>query len=280
MRPSILSQFACVSWVAALAGCGPSKLLPPPTHMPAEIDGRSLWNTPLAVIYAKDKAVAGEAETMARDLDGELQKCYQRGAGRGLIIVNDINDAHPLIRTLEEAERLERARPTHPNKPATTTQPTSGPSDEDRKEMEELGMTEEVLCRMIVAPLDAEFLRGIGLTDDACAGLDWFICCPSKRQARDAIAKITDAAIKKEGGFAMKLVVAPWMPLILSEAAKKMEAGTKLIIVESWAMRQTDWDTEKRRQIVREMTKRLGVFDEPDFVKATSQPTTNRSPES
>lgn len=240
--------------------------------MPSDIGGRPLWNTPLAVIYAKDKTIAGEAETLVMELDCELRDGYQRGAGRGLIIVNDINDPAPVIASFEEAQRLESSRRPLRKKQTATSQPTSGPSGEDRKDLAELGITEELICSMIVAPLDADFRHRVGLTDEACAGLDWFICYPSHRQTRESFTKLTDAAIEKEGGLGMKLLVAPWMPLILGEAVKKMDAGTKLIIVESWSMRQPDWDNAKRRQVVKEMTQRLGVFDEPDFIKATSQP--------
>lgn len=317
---SILAGALCV----CAAGCGPTRLLPPPPELPKEVEGRSLWNTPVSAIYARDKAVAAEAETMLNALDSELRKCCDRPLGRGILIVVDTVDEKGVVTSLAEAERLgkdeagkprrqraktrfaatakkradkrnepatkraddgkENSGDDHAHAPTTTSaptdepasQPTSRPAEKSaedaRKELEEMGITEDVVCRMVVAPLDALIRERLALQKERCPGYAWVVCYPSKRQSTDSLGKITDAAIAKEGGFAAKLMIAPWLPLIHNEVAKKIAAGTKLLIAAEWVATQSDWSEEKREDLLEQMAKRLGVDEPMDLPGATSRP--------
>jgi hypothetical protein len=77
---------SCLLLVAALCGCGPARLLPPPAGWPREIEGRALYVTPRAFIYATTPAAAGWMDRYLDDRIPHIEKRFGASLGRGIVI--------------------------------------------------------------------------------------------------------------------------------------------------------------------------------------------------
>src|SRR5437773_1729991 len=94
---AVYPQFACRTVLGIIitlvaSGCGPSELLKNPSGWPAEWQGRRLYNTPSAYIYASTDSAAGEAERVTQSVAREIAS--RRGEpGKGLVVVTDVHDA-------------------------------------------------------------------------------------------------------------------------------------------------------------------------------------------
>lgn len=224
----------------AVAGCGPSRLLPHPDALPKTLDGRTLWHTQHAYIYATDKTVAGETERWIADLAGYLRRAYGRDLGKGIVIVVDKDEA-PFVDSLEEMARLQRRQSTiaaaSPDKTVTI--------EELREKLEEIGMSETLACRIALMKLDDIALKNAGLSG-LPEEVAWRVCCPSQRLMNSAIWEFAPVALEKYMGKGLALMTAWAWPVAFAEAAKALRLGRDVTVFEMWTLLQKDWSAGKR----------------------------------
>src|SRR6266571_3175646 len=82
--------FALLLLLAA-CGCGPAVVGPAPAGWPAEVNGRRLYNTPSAYVYATSDLAAGEADQAVRSAAAEIVRAGGE-PGKGVVIVTDLGD--------------------------------------------------------------------------------------------------------------------------------------------------------------------------------------------
>ncbi len=76
----------CLLLMVAMCGCGPARLLPPPPGWPREIDGRTLYVTPRAFIYATSPGAAGWMDRYLHDRIPQIEKRFGVKPGNGTVI--------------------------------------------------------------------------------------------------------------------------------------------------------------------------------------------------
>ena len=79
----------------ALLGCVPAERLPDPVDWPREWDGRTLWTTPHAFIYAKHGAAADEIDRVVAHARRAYLVELDQPAPPVLIIVRDTDEPYP-----------------------------------------------------------------------------------------------------------------------------------------------------------------------------------------
>lgn len=230
-----------------VVGCARPRFLEPPPELPAELQGRKLWNTPEAIIYAREKAAAEETVAWIRDVQGHIGRTYRGTIGKGLVIVTDVDDKEPVITSLEALHRLETAPSP------TASQPTLV---ERRKRLDESGLTEAQACRVATVGLDDEAVRGFGLGQTLPPEVQWRMCCPTDRLALKVTREFAPRAIEKKKGKAFATMAAPLMPVACVEAAKVFRLARDTQAFELWAARQSKWEARRDAETRRYMRER------------------------
>ncbi len=75
-----------------VAGCAPAVLNTNPRGWPQQWQGRHLYTTPNAYIYASNEIAAGEMDRLVIDAGKNFEKYTNRSPKKLLVIVTDIND--------------------------------------------------------------------------------------------------------------------------------------------------------------------------------------------
>jgi len=231
-------------------------LLELPRELPGELNGRRLWHTPRAYIYAADKAVAGETDRWIADLAGHLRRTYQSDLGKGLVIVVD-KDEPAVVPSFDELVRLQRlaAEQSGESRDALPT------VEKQRAKLAESGMSEELARRVNPVPLDDAALASAGLTGPLPVDTSWRMCCASSRLAESATWEFAPAALERKKGKAFVVMTAWALPLAVPEAAKVFQLARDTLAFQMWATRRSDWTLERRQaEIDRYMRERALVL--------------------
>lgn len=234
-----LSAFALL---ALCAGCGPGKLLERPADMPAELNGRQLWHTERAYIYAKSEATAGETHRWIGEVARHIQRTYDRELGKGLVIVVDEQES-PFVDSLDELIRLQAQTAR-----AAGVELHEMPNAEaHRQKLRDAAMSEDLVCRITPFELDRQALSAGGFPPTLPDDVAWSICCPSQALMQSAMWEFGPKAVEKKQGKAFAVATAWAWPLAFAEASKAFRLGRDVLVFELWTIRQPDWSVPKRR---------------------------------
>ncbi|MCK6485271.1 MAG: hypothetical protein HUU22_17405 [Phycisphaerae bacterium] len=237
-----VTRHGCVLLLLIAGACGPARLLPAPPELPESANGRRLWHTPHAYIYARETEIAGETDRWIDGLNGHLHRTYDGALGKGLVIVADVDDEQPIVATLDELDRLQRLLPA-------SAAPASRPSpDERRRELVASGMSEEMACWSAVAPLDVAACTTAGLPVQLPRDVQWRMCCPSNRLALKITREFAPRAVERKKGKAFAIIAAPAMPVATLEAAKVFELTRDVTAFVLWSERVSGWDAVRRER--------------------------------
>jgi len=248
-----------------LGGCGPGKLLPKPDLLPDRLGPRALWHTPMAYIYAADKAVAGETQVWIGELAAHVRRTYGQELGKGLVVVVDKGEP-ACIPSLEELVRLQRRTGLAGGVPAADL-PTV---EAQRRKLADSGMSEQVLCLVTSAALDDTALLHLGLSGDLPPDVAWRMCCPSHRLMDAAVWDFAPAALEKKKGKSFAVATAWAWPLAFPEAAKVFRLARDTLAFELWTHRQSGWPREQRAAELARYVKERAFLISPTLALALS----------
>lgn len=255
--------FAIIALIAFAEGCGPGKLLDAPAELPTELNGRRLWHTPRAYIYAAEEAIAGETDRWIAELGAHVRRTYKAELGKGLVVVID-KDEPPFVRSFEELIRLQRRTAR-----AADVDQHELPDDEThRRRLAGAGMTEELACRVTPFELDAKALADGGLPEPLPSDLMWSISCPSESLMEKSMWEFAPKAIEEKHGKSFAVATFWAWPIAFAEAAKGFRLGRDVLAFELWTIRQTEWPIEKRRKAIRRYTDERALVLSPTLALA------------
>lgn len=297
---------ACHTSVAfiLLGGCGPaaprvvrvvdapatqpaaeSTAPPPAARWPREWNGRALFESPHAMIYARSKRGAEEIADIIthafRDMPGDALPGM-----RGVVLVSDNGD-QPLLsdeqalmqlsarsRMAEWAAAQARsaARARNPATQPAATQPDSKPWAERRAELTRKGvpidamlmsMSFDIAAQWLAAPATVDAVHVLTLEvaapggtapasrpGHATARLDgptWAAAVPTKKLCKTMISDTLDAALKQpEVSLAQRIIAAPFLPLMESAAINELAAQRRTAVQLAMIDGQYNWSSERR----------------------------------
>ncbi|MBX3394704.1 MAG: hypothetical protein KF841_05010 [Phycisphaerae bacterium] len=250
-------------FIALTSGCGPGRLLERPADMPAEVDGRRLWHTSRAYIYATHEATAGETNRWIGELAGHLNRTYKRPLGKGLVIVVDDNEA-PFVDSIVELIRLQNRTAV-----AAGVEQHELPNEEiQRQKYKDAEMSEDLVCRITPFELDAKALAARGFPENLPPDVEWRLCCPSESLMKSAMWDFGPKAIEKKQGKTFAVATAWAWPLAFAEAAKGFELGRDVLAFELWSTRQADWESEFRRREIEKYAEQRALVLSPTLALA------------
>ncbi len=254
---------AMIALIASAAGCGPGKLLDAPPELPTELNGRRLWHTPRAYIYAAEEATAGETDRWIAELAAHVRRTYKAELGKGLVVVID-KDEPPFVRSFEELIRLQRRTAR-----AAAVEQHELPDDEThRRRLAGAGMTEELACRVTPFELDAKAIADGGLPGPMPNDLAWSISCPSESLMEKSMWQFGPKAIEEKHGKSFAVATFWAWPVAFAEAAKGFRLGRDVLVFELWTIRQDEWPIEKRRKAIRRYTDERALVLSPTLALA------------
>ena len=224
--------FAALCGVLPFLGCSTLKVEPAPPALPNPWNGRILFNTPWALVYASDETAASDADALMRSV-AERHDYFQSHEfdpkqDKGVIVVVDA-DEQPLVDDDDEAfEIFVRGFAALSGFPPPSNQQLSA----TRKRLTKLGepangLMTDMLATLpwAVTPKDANGAVGLpaSVTDRAA----WIARIPSKTHvtasAKAIVPKLLDHA-EKTGDLSDtgRLMIGPFTGLIRSKLASEL----------------------------------------------------------
>jgi hypothetical protein len=239
--------WAVVALALLAAGCGPMNVLPGAPGWPSEMNGRRLYNTPRAYVYASNDAAAGEADRLVESV---AMAIAARGgiASKGVVIVTDLRDG-PLGTDARSFYRAIRGE----------DYVSHCPGDKDEAFM---GMSEEVemLCRPEVVPVAAARAE-LKLPDEA--GATWVVALPTRAMIDWGLVRYYAKSVRDQRELKWKAFAVATLPLEVALVAPlhhETEAVERAVVVfEQIANRQAGWSETGRRERVYEYRNRVDV---------------------
>lgn len=243
--PRRLTRPVCIGLFLIAAGCGPQPpkvLLDTPENVPAEYNGRKLYHTPQAYVYARSDEAAGEADRWVIDVKKYIKRNYQRELEKGLVVVMDPGDP-PVVQTLEEAHLLER------DPAIMVTKPRHAKSvAELRKRMADQGLPERPAITGMSLVLPPRKRQELGLETPAT---DWAAVAPSHALAVECGIEVGAAALRTKKQDWTEEQARKAATTFKDTLAKAFEIGRGNPIFIAWVQRQSDWSDDERREAIR-----------------------------
>lgn len=257
MRRNRFGMLTCAGLSGLLltvaTGCapqaGPPKVvLAAPTDVPTQWQGKKLYNTPNAYIYAAGPESAGEADRWLAELKNYISRKHRATLDKGVVIVAEPGDA-PIAPTLEEQLAMEQ------DSSLIVTPPRKSKSAaEIRKRLDEEGIPEAPIARAASLPLSAARLAALGLHVPRA---DWAVVAPSHALASQCGIEVVAASLRKKNpklDEPRSLELARKFPEM---AAKPFEIARPQPVFVLWAQRQKDWSDSQRRAAILDYLKHV-----------------------
>lgn len=241
-RLSVVSlQFAILG---AIAGCGPSKpsvLLETPANVPTELNGRKLYHTPQAYIYARSDKAAGEADRWVLDVKNYIKRNHKRELEKGVVIVMDPADP-PFAQTLVDAYIIER------DPSIVVTQPRRPKSVADlRKQMAAEGIPERASVKATTLALSRVRLEDLRLNVPVAP---WATAAPSHELAVECGIEVGAGGLRKKRPDWSEEQARKAASMFKDSFAKAFEITRGNPVFIAWAQRQSDWSDDQRRDAI------------------------------
>lgn len=235
---------AFISAIAFITGCGPQPpkiVLEAPPDVPAEYNGRKLFHTPQAYIYARNKEAAGEADRWVTDVKKYIKRNYKCELEKGLVVVMDPGDP-PVAQTLEEAYLLER------DPAIMVTTPRHAKSLADlRKRMAAEGLPEPPSVKGMSLVLPPRKRQELRLENPATA---WAAVAPSHALAVECGIEVGAAGLRKKKPEWTEEQSRKAATMFKDSLAKAFEIGRGNPVLIAWVQRQSDWSDDQRREAI------------------------------
>lgn len=242
-----LQRIAALLFVASItcvSGCGPQPpkvVLDRPAEFPAALDGRQLFHTPNAYIYAHDELEAGEADRWVKQVGDYIHRKHDRSLGKGLVLVMSPTD-RPIISTLEEQVAIEhdpsiqRTAPRHPKS-----------VEEVRAKFTEEGISESVALRGAALPLTRAKLAALaaGVPD-----VPWAVSAPSEELAREVGVEMGVCIVGKRWPNTKKEQARNMLKGRAATLAKPLLVVRGQVVYTLWVQQQQDWNDDERREAI------------------------------
>jgi hypothetical protein len=237
--------------VLSITGCGPARpreILQAPEGYPAEFNGRRLYHTPQAYIYARNEIAAGEADRWVSEAESYIKSQFKADLPKGVVVVMEPDDP-PIASTIEEELAIQRdpaIMRTSPRRLRT--------ADEIRKEMSAQGVQEQPVVRGSTLPLTAERLRNMGLQLPAPA---WAVAAPSHELAVICGKEVGIAAARKMAPNLTESQVKKVSEMGKEKLALAFEMPRLEVVFLLWIQSRQDMNDEQRREAMRNYIRRL-----------------------
>jgi hypothetical protein len=214
--------------LASLAGgCAARARVAPESSLPRVWDGRTLYKTPHAMVYARSARAADEIDAVVDQVAREFLQRTSRRPPRGVVIVTDLED-----------QRLGGFSPAEP----VGSDPREDLSDTG------LGAAEAWLVQSV--PLDIEILRDrMGLPPAGAEQVAWAAAVPSQRRVRKFTHLAMEGGVKNaELNLAQRILAAPFIPILEGIAGDMILTTRQIAIYQALCRAQSDWDEPRRNK--------------------------------
>ena len=246
----------------ALAGCAPAQRMPDPVNWPRELDGRSLWTTPHAYIYAAHGASAGEMDRLAARVQREYSAELGQPTPPVLIIVRDAGEPYPGndVRTLLRGTvRLALQRDVGLSSEGQTSEAPERPMSEKIDEAvlglwsaaAATGTTLEVLAGTIPLTCDEHALRKICQSSDGPSNqMGGALVLPTRACLRTNVRRMMQGALELYGiGPVAQVMFAPIMAMAETKAVDRLDRLRDAALFNHWLFKHADLPIERKQEI-------------------------------
>ncbi|MCH7631910.1 MAG: hypothetical protein IIB59_01750 [Planctomycetes bacterium] len=245
-------RFAILSWFAPvlmiIVGCGPARLLAPPSSWPAEWKNRRLYNTPNAFIYAGSDAAAGEADSLAEKVAREFKKRTGGRPVKGLLLVTDLNQ-QPVIPDHRTYCKLMLVRQTPGHRGSPSEAQLDEQCDAIVQAMAQQGTDPEMELLITPASLSAsDLLDRLGLGRAVASSVDWAVALSTSALIEQAVRENMQSELKhREIGLVLQV---PLAPIIMFEERlrnAKASVSRDVTVFRRLAGLQAGWSDDRRQ---------------------------------
>lgn len=245
VRTHRLTAFFCVVAACYLSGCGPQPpkvLLDAPADYPATLDGRRLFHTPNAFIYARNETDAGEADRWVKAVGDYIRRKHGGELDKGLILIMDPQD-RPLVDSLDAQAALEQdpsLMVTQPRRPKSV--------EEIRQTMSDEGIPEKAAVRGASLPLTRRILQQQGID----INVPWAVSAPSEELAREVGVEMGVGLLRKKRPALSEEDARSALSGYAATLAKPLKIVRGHPVFVLWVQRQPNWTDDHRREAIRE----------------------------
>lgn len=225
---------------------------------PERLGERKLYRLDYALIYARDKSAARQAQKTLADVVKDVKRDGATGPIAGLILVIDVKERFPF-----EIDGLLQAMGNVP------TQKADGQSKDvvkflakTKKEVEKLGLDMETLLSIMPIPIEPVALREIvrEFPEDVDRQITWCVVAPTGRRAKASFKKMIDAAVKiGKPGLAERAAMAAMMPIIERKAVSQVKKTQQALLYELVLEARKDLSAEQKARKVAAYKQALGL---------------------
>ncbi len=264
-------SFIVLPALALLAGCAPAERIQYPADWQIEWEGRSLWATPNAYIYATHGAAAGEVDRLAARVKSEYSAELGQPTPPVLIIVRDAGEPLPgddlgaLLRCTLRME-IERtpAVAAEDEQPGAPTRTIEAQTDEALTTLAAAGIatgcTLEVLAGSVPLTCDARGLRAICRAPDGPSARECgAVILPTLACLRAQVRRMMRDALKMYGiGPVAQMVFAPVLAMVEAKTVDRLDRLREAALFEHWLFEHADVAPEQKYAIASERRERWG----------------------
>ncbi len=244
----ICLQLTCIFF--PLIGCTQKTVLDNPADLPDEWAGRKLYNTQIALIYARNETIAGEAENIAISASKDFTSQTDGKATKGLIIVTDPGDAQNALDARWIFDEITTQQAQRDGNPAPSDKQLQEKWDKLQSSFAESGVEIDCETMFFVKPiaLNPEKLADdLDFPADASKHASWAVAIPSKKLVRNFFGTTIKAALESKDVGAEKIVIILLMPLIEPKVGEKSAKEIKALIYDQLVQTQADWDDSLKK---------------------------------
>lgn len=231
-------------------GCAPSVLMENPVEWPEQWQGRNLYNTPNAYIYASSEQAAGEVDRLVASVTNEFEKQTEHTPSKGLVIVTDckdelvVEDLMTLFRLSKDQERFQDGK-----KPLTEEEFQEKLTTIDEK-MTELGLSLDTMLSMTAVPLTREHLRDLlSLPTDVAESVEWAATVPTLALIHETNRKLVWLMLKKQG-VAVMMMAGPALAMFEPMMHSLVAVQRDIVLFSAWTRLLPNWRMKDKRKLV------------------------------
>lgn len=218
----------CLLLLCIATGCSSAPKPSAPAQWPASWDGRQAFDTDGAVIYARNSDSVDEVKRLVEYIGREFAKKTGGQATRGLVIINDADDA-------KIGSFVVDAMP-----PSDLIPPEILQLKTERREI--------VLAGPIELKRD-QLTSPLGFSSEAAQTVSWAVVLPSERRVRQFSGKLLDNTMNDpQRTMPEKALMGAFMPLFVDCVADTVGGARGVMIYKQFCDTQPGWDDARRQK--------------------------------
>ncbi|MBU0638585.1 MAG: hypothetical protein KKB50_06950 [Planctomycetes bacterium] len=247
--------------LVVLAGCAPARLLDDPVGWPRVWEGRTLYTTPNACIYAGDGVGAGELDRAVARTAREYASMVAAPATRPVIIVRDQGETLPggdALALFEATLRVAVAREA------------TGAQDEVAEKLQAAkigvhsaaaatGADLSTFVSSMPLACDARCLREVvRAPEEILAEADSVLILPTRSCLRDSTHRLVIAACKTHNvGPVARVLLAPLIAIVEARTVDMLARVRDMTLFEFWLYADTGLSPKQRQDLADEYRQRV-----------------------